>query len=140
MARVYHGILSARYNTSEVDTNTGGTELASIDADNSTITFEDEEGNPVDPYGNMYAGITYARATVRFQGLSAFATLKTARDAGTKEFWGFLLDGSTWANTTTAHLIDRLKPIDIQGRVQGRSDFFEMSFRAPLSHWEDLTT
>jgi len=141
MARTSHGILSARYNTaSSLTSNTGGTELADIDASRSSITFRLPDGTPVDPHGNKYPEVVYADVEIWFRGLSAYSTLKTTYEAGTKVYWGFLLSNNQWAYTTAPMRISELLPDAIQGQVQGDSTFFRVMFSVPLSSTSGFTT
>lgn len=132
MARTTHGILKAYHGT----TSTPSTEIGSLIADESNIEFEDEEGNPVDPNGGQYAGVLYSRWTITALDLADFSTLRTNWIAGTKQYFKADLSNSATVTTDIALNFISIKPINIQGRVQGRSDGFQMVFRCP---YDELT-
>lgn len=129
-ARFSNGITGAYYGT----TAAPSTAINNLISDESKIEFEDEEGNPVDPYGNQYAGVLYALITLRALDLAAFTAIRTNYKAGTKQYFKFDLVPTTGTATATTAIgvnLQSLKPLTIEGRVQGRSDGFEMKFRVP---------
>lgn len=127
MARTTHGILKAYHGT----TSSPSTEIGNLVADESMIEFLDEEGNPVDPYGNQYAGVMYAQVTIMALDLSDFVTIRSNWTGGTKQYFKCDLSNSATVTTAIAVNLVSIRPINIQGRVQGRSDGFVMVFRCP---------
>lgn len=130
MARKFHGIVDFEYGTSAA-LSAPGTSVADVIAGESQIEFLDEEDNPVDIYGNQYAGVLYARFTIRALDLSSHGTLRTNWLADTLHFFAADLDNSERVYTTEAVRFESLRPLTIQGRRQGRADGFELTFRVP---------
>ena len=137
MARTTHGILDAEYGTSSaLSTDGDGTSISNIVAGESQIEFLDEEGNPVDADGNQYPGALYAQVTLRALDLTAFAAIRSNWTGLTKQYFRFDLSNSAAVHTDNALLLSYIRPINIEGQKQGRSDGFEMQFRVP---YDELT-
>jgi len=107
----------------------------------SQIEFLEQEGNPLDRYGNKVAGVQMIRFTVRARNLTAYDQLKAAWDAGDKVYWRFILDNSErWYNTQAQENWEELKLTNITARFQGTANQFEGMFMIPEQFITKVTT
>ena len=154
--RRFHGFKSIHYGI-VTSTNTDATQVAAVAAElgagtdstlvaldgliaepgveggnASMIEFLEQEGNPLDRYGNKVAGVQMIRFTVRARNLTAYDALKTAWDAGTNVYWRFILDNDErWHNTQPQDNWEELKLTNITARFQGTANQFEGMFMIP---------
>ena len=132
MARTSHGITKAEYSTD----GTTWTEISDVTAENSEITFPDQEENAVSPYGNEYSGVQYAVATIEAKDLTAFDAIKSNWQADTKQYFRFTLSNSATWTWDYGTLLQALRPITIQGQVRGQADIFHLEVQIP---YDDIT-
>ncbi|MCA0270234.1 MAG: hypothetical protein LCH53_13605 [Bacteroidetes bacterium] len=136
-ARKFHGIHAAFYGTTSGAVTT---EINKVAAGESKIEFLDQENNPVTVFGNQYAGVQYAKITLRALDPTAYAAIKARWETDQKTFFKLQLDGGeTWTTNQPGTLLQSCKPLDVAGEAKGRADGFDLVFQLPVSLFTIVT-
>lgn len=130
-ARKFHGIIKAEYTT---DSGTTYLEIKNIVQESSGVSYEEEPGEtPKDVYGNNFRGPQIRTYGVSFSNRTDYEAVETLMEADTAVGWRFTLDNGETHTSSTDMRCEHLRPVDIQGAVQGRSDVWFLSVRFPSS-------
>ncbi len=98
----------------------------------SELEYVEQEGNPLDEWGNKLPGVQYLHAKIRARNLPAYVKLKAAWDAGNLVYWRWVLDNDErWHTNVGQRNWMNLAPTNVTAKFQGTANQFAGDYMIP---------
>lgn len=135
--RKWQGVFGAKHS---VDSHSTQIPIPNPYAQESGVAFEDTpDDHPKDPYGNNYGSPDFRVYSYAFLGKTQYTALLALKDADTPVDFEFELDDGEKHQTINPVQMMQLRPLDIAGSIEGRSNAYLLQVRVHRNNVSEIT-
>lgn len=135
--RKWQGMFGAKFST---DSHSTQTPIPNPYSQESGVAFEDTpDDHPKDALSNNYASPDFRVYSYAFLDKTQYDALRALKDADTAVDFEFELDNGELHRTVQPVRMLQLKPMDISGAVQGRSNAYVVQVRLHRDNVNEIT-
>lgn len=135
--RKWQGVFGAAFS---VDSHSTNTPIPNPYSQESGVAFEDTpDDHPKDPFGNNYGSPDFRVYSYAFLDRTQYDALLALKDADTAVDFEFTLDNGEKHQTVAPVQMMQLKPLDIAGVIEGRSNAYLLQVRVHRANITEIT-